>query len=119
MAALIYLDHLCKNNRLISIVGCILIYDNYTCFRPKTTMAFSMGILSIILVGLNKLYYLASTMYMYLHKYLLKHIYYYQSCHWHYIKHRQQYNVHVETPVIIQNGYMKCIMETMCGIPRV
>ena len=72
MAALIYLDHLCKNNRLISIVGCNLIYVNYTCFRPKTTMAFSMGILSTILVGLNKFYYLASTLYMYLHKYLLK-----------------------------------------------
>ena len=60
-------------------------------------MAFSMVILSIILVGLNKLYYLVSTLHMYLHKYLLKHIYYYQSCHWHYIKHRQQHNVHVDT----------------------
>ena len=91
MAALICLDYLCKNNRFSIIVGCNLLYDNYTCFRQNTIMTFSMGIIRIILIGLNKLSYLASIMYMHLHKYLFKHTYYL------YIKYRPHYNVHVYT----------------------
>ena len=93
LAALIYLDYLCKNNRFNVIVGCNLLYDYYTCFRQNTMMTFSKGIIRIILIGLKKLSYLASIMYMHLHKYLFnfKHTYYL------YIKYRPHYNVYVYT----------------------
>ena len=54
------------------------------------------------LIGLNKLSYLDSIMYMHLHKYLFKHTYYL------YIKYRPHYNVHVYTchNLIYFNVYM-------------